>query len=85
MKYVPLQIVLIATFIWSLSSCIEDKDGIGTPDGELTVRFTVNMPGGTRSLEDNPDKEYMIETIDVLAFVENGNGDLVYTLSLIHI
>lgn len=85
MKYIPLQIVLIAALIWSLSSCIEEKDGISTPDGELMVKFTVNMPGGTRSLEDNPDKEYTIETIDVLAFVENGNGDLVYTYAATNI
>lgn len=85
MKYVPLQIVLIATFIWSLSSCIEDKDGISTPDGELTVRFTVNMPGGTRSMGDSPDREYMIETLDVLAFVENSSGDFVYTYAATNI
>lgn len=85
MKYIPLQIVLIMALIWSLSSCIEEKDGISTPDGELMVKFTVNMPGGTRSLEDNPDKEYTIETIDVLAFVENGNGDLVYTYAATNI
>lgn len=85
MKYVPLQIVLIVALIWSLSSCIEEKDGISTPNGELMVKFTVNMPGGTRSLEDNPDKEYMIETIDVLAFVENGNGDLIYTYAATNI